>query len=128
MVMRSVYKIYQVTFTRMSNEYLEIEAVSRKGMRYIACLTRQKDGYWYGGSDFGGSELKKFKGIINEFFRHLDKEAKVYDNTWYRFNSFVTYEEGSTRPLTWEEAKVNNNDTTSEPTFKGFVKFTRACE
>lgn len=128
MVMRSVYKLYQVTFTRMSNEYLEIEAVSRRGMRYIACLTRQKEGYWFGGSDFGCSEKKTFKGIINEFFTQLKNEAFDYDNTWYRFNSFVTYEEGSTRPLTWDEAKYYNNDTTPEPTFKGFVKLTRSCE
>jgi hypothetical protein len=126
--MRRIYNLYQVTFTRMSSDYLEIEAVSRRGMRYIACLTRQKDGYWYGGSDFGDSEKKKFKGIVNEFFTQLKNEAFEYDNTWYRFHCFVTHENGINRPLTWDEAKYNNNDTAPEPTFKGFVKFTRLCE
>jgi len=122
--MKSVYKLYKVDFIRHNDSEITIEAHSRRGWVYIATLRRSDDRYWEGGSDFGWSHKKKFKGIIQEFFQYLVQEAKEYDNRWYYFNSMVRLiGNGKTRPLTWKETYVGGLINEDKPIFKGGVTF-----
>ena len=123
--MRSVYHLYKVDFIRHNDSEITIEAHSRRGSVYVATLRRSDDRYWEGGSDFGWSDKKKFKGIIQEFFQYLVQEAKEYDKRWYTFKCVVRVtDNGGTRQLTWDETEyrvVPEGD--KEPTFKGGVTF-----
>ncbi len=122
--MKSVYKLYKVDFIRHNDSEITIEAHSRRGWVYIATLRRSDDRYWEGGSDFGWSHKKKFKGIIQEFFQYLVQEAKEYDNRWYYFNSMVRLiGNGETRPLTWKETYGGGLINEDKPKFKGGVTF-----
>ena len=121
--MRTAYKLYQVNFTRHGHSEMTIEALSRKGSIYIAHLKRTDDRYWDGGTDFGWSDKKTFKGIVLQFFQHLEREVRDYDNRWYYFHCMVRAEYGGNRPLTWDETYEKGLVNEDEPTFKVGVTF-----
>lgn len=122
--MRTVYSLYRVEFIRTGVCELVIEATSRRGSVYVAQLKQLPDGYWEGGSDFGFSGRKKFKGIIVEFLQHLMKEARDYDKRWYDMHCMVRVTDNrGQRPLTWEETYRGGLVNEAEPTFKAGVTF-----
>jgi len=121
---RGVYSLYQIDIIKHDADTLTVQAQSRRGMFYYAHLKRTKDNYWEGGTDFGYSSKKIFKGIILEFFQELVAESKEYDNRWYSLHYVVRgLGNGETRPLTWEETHYGNMPQEAEPNFKGGVKF-----
>jgi uncharacterized NAD(P)/FAD-binding protein YdhS len=121
--MRTAFHLYQVAFVRHSDSEMSIEALSRKGVVYVAHLKRTDDRYWEGCTDFGFSTKKVFKGIVVEFLQALVKEVKDYDKRWYDLHCVVRCTEDGNRPLTWEETYGGGLINEDEPTFKGGVKF-----
>ena len=119
---KTVYCLYQIEIIKHDADTLTVQAQSRRGIFYYAHLKRTKDNYWEGGTDFGYSPKRTFKGIVQEFYKELVAEAKDYDRRWYDFNCAVIVEEVGNRPLTWEETKYSFQEE-EEPTFKGGVKF-----
>ena len=121
--MRTAYELYQVAFVKHSHSEMSIEALNRKGGVYVAHLKRTDDRYWEGCTDFGFSNKKTFKGIIQEFLQALVNEVREYDKRWYDLHCIVRVEENGNRPLTWEETYRGGLINEDEPTFKGGVTF-----
>ena len=118
------YKLYQIEIIKTSSDELTVRVTNRFGRVYYAHIKRDKDNYWYGGSDFGMSEKKTIKGIIWEFSLAMLRECREYDRQWYDYNCAVIVDSDGNRPMTWEET-FRDNDYRGEdaPDFKGGVKF-----
>lgn len=134
-----VLRFYNVEVNYHNVDEIEIKATNRFGNTFVMWLCRTNKvvfpsgislngNYWQGNSDFDLPIKVKFKNNIEVFALKLIDEVRQYDERFYQFKSYITYDKkGIERPLTWDESKIKKDDDSIEPKFKGSLTINRTA-